>query len=422
MPAKTPVTITPLSRKAIAAPKRSHAQVKKQARRNKFDKVRKLSQAMRDLDAINEKHKVGNLTFAACKYSKTQGSISYIEHSTAHGNMGAGIIMVRASVVNHSEKVYDLIEIAQAKAERDAKKKEAENIKAIEEMERLRQQEEGSQAQTDPNTDVAIDADTLAQHTELVQQLDEAITETSEQPPVIESKAEEQLVDELDGKLIENPDDDEAETDLPTEEEMNEPMTIATTKAQKRRQRMKKKVDRYMKDLAAREEKKGNNKMCRNYLADLRSKTGFKLTEDPDIQYFEVLVNSTSMVIEDAKMYTLTLSSEAKETILIIIGDLAMKSAVIRRIDPAYKVDKVFKEQTEFLDRIRAREDTQTFDMGAIDDLASDTDSMDGRDIEEFDIRELGLDDECPLLEPVTIGSIESTEPVSTSLLDPASL
>ncbi|CAH6421646.1 Hypothetical protein MVR_LOCUS312 [uncultured virus] len=413
MPARTPQELITIDRIAvkITAPKRSHAQVKKQARRGKFDKVRKLSLAMRDLDAINEKHKVGNLTFASCKYSKRTGTVSYVEHSTAHGNMGAGIIMIRASVVNHSERVYDLIEIAQAKAERDAKKKEAETVKAIEEMERLRQQEEGSQT----DLDVAIDADILAQHTELVAELDGAITDATPAEPSTEPSTdpntEPQLVDELDGKLIENPDDDD-NTDMPTDEDVTEPMSVATAKAQKRRQRMKKKVDRYKKDLAAREEKKGNNRLCRNYLADLKAKNGFKLTEDLDIQYFEVLVNSTSMVIEDAKMYTLALPSEAKETILIIVGDLAMKSAVIRRIDPAYKVDKVFKEQTEFLDRIRARDDTQTIEVDTIDDLAdSDTDSMDGRDIEEFDIREMGLVDDCPLLEPIT----------TASLLDPAS-
>jgi NACalpha-BTF3-like transcription factor len=99
------------------------------------------------------------------------------------------------------------------------------------------------------------------------------------------------------------------------------------------------------------------NKDYRNFMKTIRSK--FTLEQLSEYKFVEVRTDTTDMVIDGATVYKINISEKAKETYLLIVGDLQLKSSLIRQIDPAYKIDKVIKEQYDFLERIKAKENAK---------------------------------------------------------------
>ncbi|AFX92814.1 hypothetical protein CE11_00788 [Megavirus courdo11] len=62
------------------------------------------------------------------------------------------------------------------------------------------------------------------------------------------------------------------------------------------------------------------------------------------------------MVIIDSQVYEIMISEKSQDKYFLVIGDLQVKSGVIRRLDPGYKFENILREQTDFLDRIKAKE------------------------------------------------------------------
>lgn len=93
------------------------------------------------------------------------------------------------------------------------------------------------------------------------------------------------------------------------------------------------------------------NKFYRNFMKDIKSK--FNLSHQQQFKYLEVRVNTEDMVIENTIVYSITIP---KETYMLVVGDLQVKSGLIRRIDPSYNIESVIEEQTEFMERIREKE------------------------------------------------------------------
>ena len=116
----------------------------------------------------------------------------------------------------------------------------------------------------------------------------------------------------------------------------------------------RKKMQEMQKQVVANTTRNKENKYLRKFMTNIRSK--FIMEEQMGYKYFEVKYETTDMVINNAKVHKFAM----KGTCFIIIGDLQMKSKLALEIDPAYKVDSVLKEQSDFLERIKAKEEKNT--------------------------------------------------------------
>lgn len=264
------------------------------------------------LNAISAKHKLGELTFRSCKYSTSDGQVTLLEHGYVSGNMKSGLMIIQITSVSQSSILYDLVEIAQQKKEREEKKKIEEMEKARGELERIK-----------TNADVIEpDANHQAMLNDLMQA--DATPMTGSSDTIIESEPKAESKPKLKTK---------------TTPGLN---TIS------------------------------GNKHFRNFMKDIKNK--FSLVEQPSIKYLEIKAETTAMVIENVRAYTITMPVESDKKYMLFIGDLQMKSGLIRQIDPAYKIDNVVKEQQDFLERIRAIEGAKTVELDD-NDVISDEDS-----------------------------------------------
>jgi len=168
-------------------------------------------------------------------------------------------------------------------------------------------------------------------------------------------------------------------------------------------------IKQYQEELERKAAQKEGNKYFRNFMKDLRAK--FPLV-NLEIRYFEAKVEMTEMVIDGPRAYQLKMPDSVKETYYLIIGDFVMKSGLARQIDPAYRSESVFKEQQEFLDRIKAKESSNTKEYNAeliddeedfedIDALGLETEETNDNDNNDNDNDD--DDDEMPALEPISL-------------------
>ncbi|AUL78934.3 hypothetical protein QJ857_gp1225 [Tupanvirus soda lake] len=363
--------------------------------------ARKTSQ----LDAVCDKHKIGNLTFRSCKYATSEGKVTFVEHDHIRGNMKSGIMIVKANTLAPSDNLYDLVEIEKAKKERDEKKRQEETEKARIEIERLKTQ--------NATTNIPEGGE---QHQNLLEQLvdeDEktnsnvventtAIAENKDVEKDTSKEIMEELNDPISIEVSEKLEDNTNKVDMPDTEQLD-PEDMATTndtnecssdcnhdheqkndkKDKSAKAKREKAIKQMQEELAKKAKNKNGNKYFRNFMKDIRSK--FSLKEEPEIKYFEVKAETTDMVIDGVRAYRISMPENTKETYFLLIGDLQMKSGLIRQIDPAYKADKVFKEQHDFLERIKAKENAKTTEL--TEDLLEDEDEFD-------DLDELGISDD----------------------------
>ncbi|XWV24621.1 hypothetical protein QJ856_gp1164 [Tupanvirus deep ocean] len=378
--------------------------------------ARKTSQ----LDAVCDKHKIGNLTFRSCKYATAEGKVTFVEHDHIRGNMKSGIMIVKANTLAPSDNLYDIVEIEKAKRERDEKKRQEETEKARIEIERLKTQnatnnipEGGDQHRdlleklVDEDNKLVDDDNKLVDDDNKTDSNNENCvtpTEDNKDPQIESSK---QILEELNDQIcVEVP----KETDIIEQEKSNEDISSNIVDATdnhpecsddcghdhnhdhdnkngKKNKSAKAKREKAIKqmndELAKKAKNKNGNKYFRNFMKDIRSK--FNLKEEPEIKYFEVKAETTDMVIDGVKAYRISMPENTKESYFLLIGDLQMKSGLIRQIDPAYKADKVFKEQHDFLERIKAKENAKTTEL--TEDLLEDDEEFD-------DLDELGISDD----------------------------
>lgn len=353
----------------MSRPVRSYKQLKKAHMRSTMAQTRAITHAYKNFETINFKHNVSNLTFNGSKFVKSfekdvsknqegDGCITYIEHSEAYGNMKAGITVVKALEVNETRKIYDLVQLTWDKIEKDAKKKEQEVEEARQEMERLSLLEQAENKEKTKTEDITI------KHEELMEQIASDSNESS--------------------NICESNESCDANTEVTTEGVENSNDKSVRKKKQKPSRRQKA-LDRYRDEMLRQAEKKSINKICRRYLKDLRSK--FSLIEIPDVKYFEIQVNSTAMIVDDVKVYSVKLPPGAKDKILIFIGDLQMKSSAARNIDPTYKTNEAVTEQYEFLERLKNQEGVKTIAMDDIEfeDVEVDDDLDDDLDMPDLE-------------------------------------
>ena len=92
------------------------------------------------------------------------------------------------------------------------------------------------------------------------------------------------------------------------------------------------------------------NKFYRRFINDIQK--NFILEGEKIYKYFEIKVETTSLIIENPKIYYCIFESKKY---LMIVGDLKMKSKLLQEKDPSYKIDKTIKDNEEFLEKINIK-------------------------------------------------------------------
>ncbi len=368
------------------------------ARNSKMHKKRdsgvKLSRNINTLDAVCKKHAVGNLIFRNCKMASYEGRVSFVDHEETRGNMRSGVIVVKATSIYSSEDIYDVVKVREDKIARDLKKRQEDYEKTKLEVERLKRSEElaNKLANNDPKHDQLVEKlnenntvepnnesteESVEQITEhIVEETAEQSTEKTTQQTVEETaeqtteKTTQQTVEESVEQSTEQPVEQSVEqsTEQTAEESVEQsaeqPIEQPTEKTTQQtdeesvEQSTEQPIEESNKNTNQnndnKNKKKEKNKYYRNFMKDIKSKFSLKLR--PENNYFEVKAETTDMIIEHSVVYEIVMVPPTKETYLLVIGDLQMKSSYLRQIDPQYKMDAVLKEQTEFMERIKAKE------------------------------------------------------------------
>lgn len=374
---------TRLPRNALARNAQSH---------RRKDAINVANKSTKDLIAICDKHKVGELVFKDCKFASEKGDVAFIEHDVIRGNMRSGIILVKAkSICPSYNTLYDVVDIQNKKKERDQQKQneELQSIKA--EIERLNE-----------TPDSVLDKNVEHQKilNQLVEDIDNNKFDNSDCDHEFVNECDNECDNEYDDKYDHECDQCEHHCRDPACDHSHEHVTESKKKLDyeaKKRMYAKIKRDKAIRqmqeELAKKADAKEGNKFYRNFMKDIKSK--FSIEEQADYFYFEVKSNVTDMVITKAKVYKIILPSTKKmnELYMLIVGDLQMKSDLIRQIDPLYKNENIAKHQNDFLDRIRAIEQLKT--MESPENLIEDEiDELDELDDLELDMIGMPADDD----------------------------
>ena len=353
----------PLNRKQLARGENT---------RKKYSHTRGSNRKMDELDNICEKHKVGVLTFKTCIMSTVDGQVTFVDHQIIKANMRSGIMLIKANALEQSNNIYDIVEIENAKKERDIKKHQDEMDKAKTEIERLKSQK---------NSVTAEEVSTTNEHHNLLMKLVNESNTTGEttNEPTNEPTTSETVdpIEQIEPVVSVEPvvpiqpvadGTEEPEEDGPNKKENKDKSVNA--KRQKAVDQLKEQVNKKMYPNEKR------NKYFRNFMKDIRTK--FTLEPRTEIKYVEVKAETTAMIIDNAGVYKINLPFKTNDTYFLIIGDLQLKSGLIRQIDPAYKADKVIKEQSEFLERIKAKENAKIkeADENILGEEFDDTDQL----------------------------------------------
>lgn len=363
---------------------------------------------MGELDSICEKHHISTLTFRSCKFATSDGEVTLVEHDQIKGNMKAGIILLKTSLMSPSETIYDLVQIEKDKKDRDEKKKLDDFEKAKIEIERLRNanikesipgadtqhqelleklMNEDTNQKSDPEkvTDEFCDQlDATVENDKPIVEDNEPIAEDNE--PIIE---ENESVVENNEYVLDNTTND---TPNVVEDSSTKRKTKSQIKREKALKQMQEQIAQQTKKAAANE----GNKYYRSFMKDLKYK--FSITETPVYKYFEAKAQSTDMIIDGVRTYEISMPENVTEKYLLIIGDLQMKSNLIRQIDPAYKCENVLQEQNDFLERIKAKDTSKIRELS--EDLLE----------EEFDdLDALGISEEEIVTSPLVGGDLSDT-------------
>ncbi len=311
-----------------------------------------------ELDTICERHQIGDLSFRSCKFSDAEGRVTFIEHDHVRGNMRMGVLIVKAKeLMPSADVVYDLVKLEKEKKERDEKKTMEEAEKVRDEIQRLQNAgtldtlpsgdehhnqllqtliNKTTEEKDEDSTDITIQesVDTVQETTDTVQET----TDNSHQQSIdtFDIQPTTELSSRDDTNLID--DNDHKKTEI-EEKRLN-------ALKQMRRELEKKAND------------KSGNKFYRKFMKDIKEK--FTLLPEPDIKYLEVKAETTDMVIDNSIAYRIIMPDIIREHYIMFIGHLQMKSGLLREIDPTYGFDKVSREHSDLLDRIKAKEDSKT--------------------------------------------------------------
>ena len=397
--------------------------------------TKEINRSTKELDTICDKHKIGVLTFRSCKLASEDGKVTFVENEFVRGNMKSGIVVLRAGSVHLSDSVYDVVEIKKNKLERDEKNKQEELEQIRVEMDRMNEEEEAMKHQEllnklDSDTNECLKECTHKCTTDCINEcthnckhecthdcIHDCVNECSHS-----CSDPECTYDCGHDKIKPAPSKIEPAVLLPQNPRSTFPVTdesapskVEDSGDEKQKSKVNVKRDKAIKQMQSELNKKAvakeGNKFYRNFMKDIKGKFSFQ--EQSEFYFFEVQVNSTEMVIANAKVQKFVMPANTKETYMLIIGDLQMKSSLIKQIDPAYRSDNVFRDQRDFLERIKASEKVKT--MESPEDLIEDEiDALGIPDLVPIDDQQLG-----DLMNPELLNlrkSLEATEATQASV------
>lgn len=347
----------------------------------KYNKKNKNKNAIRQstklIDSIYDKHKVGE--FSVCRSAKLithDGTITEVVFDKVVGNMRASVLVFKSSSLTsdpESKIIYDLVQIQHDKKERDRKKYECEAAETKDRMDILHK--------TDTKLDDVIGSNTGTNsdsvHNNIMEMLDmESKSEIIPEPIIPDDESN--YVGEIDDIVPTEP----LATELKCDSE-NQVETLANVDSVNTISPIdpintispvdpvdpnlgKKRIDISINaapvpvDLP---KKIAGNKFHRHFISDLTSK--FKLEQYSQYKYLELKVESSFMLIENPGVFRISVTDLDKD--ILIIGDLQLKSGVVKQIDPNYGATDVLKDQEKFMEQIKTKEsDPDTEDMPAL--------------------------------------------------------
>jgi len=273
---------------------------KLQSRYEKNKKTHK-NEAEFSLDALSKKYQILKLTFADFKLINSNGEIYKISYDYIKANIKYGVMILKINGKEMLPEIYDLVTLMNSKKENE-----------VEMNQDKFQNEESGQ--------------TMVQNNE-----------------------------ESGKHMVQNKENEvEMNQDKFQNEESNHITHNGESDQNREIERTMVKEERNCNDNETKNGKtdpepegKRRNKYYRRILKDLKKKLEIK--KELSYIYCETKVGTTFMVIENPEIYLL----EKFDNRIIIFGDLLLKSSLIRKLDPKYEADKIYKEQREFLDRIQ---------------------------------------------------------------------
>lgn len=278
-------------------------------------------------ETICEKHNVKPLEFRSAKMVDQKGHVTFLEHKEIRANMKASVMIIKYGVSDtNTENIYDLFQIALDKKVKENKQKAKDIKDAVKHFE-LEKDE--------------VDEPILTEVTATTEPALEAIAEAISETVIKKDELFEQIKSDAEalGVTVETVETVETieSTVQPTQTESHK---FQDRKMEKKRQHDIEKRETAIRNIKHEMEKKANqhnrNKYHRNFIADLHSKFGSKLTELPDYKFIELRKNASDLVIEHSEVYKLDLG--AKDTYLLVIGDVNMKKMSPVKLIPHTKL------------------------------------------------------------------------------------
>ena len=321
---------------------------KKNKNKNKYKNTTK--QNIIALDTLYSKHSINE--FTVCKSARLvthDGTITDIKYNKLVGNMRSSVLVFKSAelIPTQSTDIHDLVQIKADKKARDKKKYETDMAETKDRMDILH----ATDSKFIP--DGTNPAETDEVHTHIMDML----------------KLNEETVEKVEPIATEIPDPES--TISPSISDPDKTLIDISINAEPVPATLPKKI--------------AGNKYHRHFITDLHSK--HKLQQYSQFAYLEIKVDASFMVIETPGVFKIRVtpglcSGANRSTVthidhdILIVGDLQMKSDVIKQIDPNYGAIDVLREQEKFMNQIKEKDDHQDqLDMPELVDISTNINS-----------------------------------------------
>ena len=260
------------------------------------------------LNELYHQNSLVKLGFRKCKMIIDK-EVNKVVFKEVYGNMKTGLLVINYTDLQKYESVtYDIYDIIKKKNEREENMRKIKYDESLDKHQKEKMQEE----------------------------------ENNNKPTEKEIGLHNKMIDELNEKFS----DDKFEffKDLKIDD-------IISTDNEDRTQK------REVNDNVKKNYSKNFNRHHKNFLKNVNNK--FKLTENLDVEYFEVFSNTTPMIIENPVVKKLCLDNMEY---LVVVGTIYLKRDFIKSIDKYYNAEENIEEYTDFYERMTENENPQVMD------------------------------------------------------------
>lgn len=282
---------------------------KNRKKKHLTNKIRTIDSAIEDLCKANSLG--NNEVIRQCKFSDINGTVTLLQHKNIYTNFRHGITVVETEKIIPSNVIYDVVTIRNEKQKRDWEK----NIKEMQELEKL-------------NAEIAAS----------------------------EKSIKEALKNKRSKSDLNDSESDDSEIDIKTDENVLNPGPTPCSSPTTSRIDNKHQTDN---------QSQTGNRHVRKFRTGLKKLKPERVT---DIAYFEILPETTEMVVEVTESYVIKIPTTPERYYHIFFGELVVKSELLNKIDPQRDVEQNLREQSEFLERIKAMDNVKVREVARDDD------------------------------------------------------